>query len=195
MRKLSYFLILVGILAGCVPEAVLEDQQYCTLQAGFSETGTRVGLTLSDSSLDVITKWQESDMIKSYLYGSGRIVENPPVHIHNINPDGKGCEFTFRVDPNIGYLRDGYNLLAYTLGNETDELQDPQDVSTAPSLDYSLYRAPLSSFRAPVLFFGHITDNIVYCRFSHLYTYEVLHVSNLTERDINFSLNGFVPST
>lgn len=195
MKHALYLLLLVGVLAGCVSETVAEDQQYCTLKAGFSETDTKVALTLSDSSLDVITKWQESDMIKTYLYGAGRIVENPPVHIHNINPDGKGCEFTFMLDNKIGYLREGYNLLAYTLDHETDDILKPQDVQTAPSLDYSLYRAPLSSFHAPVLFFGHITNNIVYCHFSHLYTYEILHISNLTERDMRFSLNGFESDT
>lgn len=188
----------IGLLVfafGCTSEigTISPDRVY-TISAGFEGKDTRVSLEPSPSSLDLIARWQEDDAMKVLIFGKKNYLELPASSLSDISDDGKDCRFSYTIPDDYEISESGYRLVCYTIPPWTDYLKSPQEETDPPTIVLPLMRYPIDKFRAPVLFDGRIVENNAVIAFHHLYTYEILHVKNMTNMQVLFSLTGFTPS-
>lgn len=190
------FIGLAAIFTSCHAgmEPPLKERTY-TFFAGFEEDATRVSLEQTESSLDLVARWQEGDEVKVLVYGSKNYLELPAVPVIGISEDGKDCRFTFSIPDDFEVPETGYRLICYTIPPGSDDLKKPKEQKETAALDLPILRYPLEQFRAPVLYDGHVEENNSIIAFHHLYTYELLHVENKSNDPIIFTLNGFSATT
>ena len=222
MKKIGFIIEIVAagllFLLSCEEENVSSTRTTQTIYADIEEDNTKVSLEKAESGRDLIARWQEDDIINVFLLGS-EYCEVGGVTLKSINSDGKGCVFTYDIPESFSRPVDGYRLLCFA-GNSKPILEEaagmgnggggggggggswmPHHTSSTKAkknkdlvllVNASLTRAPLNQFRAPVLFNGFVTRDREDVSFSHYFTYELLHVNNLTENPITFSHLGFV---
>ena len=146
---------------------------------------TRVSLTPAANSLDLIAAWQENDAIKVYLSDGANYSDAGYERLESISDDGKRAQFHYSIPADFNSSISTYQLFCFSL-------------HCYPIVsDWELYcngsitRSPLSSFHAPVFFESGTTGSDTYGFFRHYGVYELLHVSNNSDKAISFSLLGF----
>ena len=185
-------LLALALVNGCVQEIETPSlNRVYTVSAGIEDDGTRVSLSQSPTSRDMIARWQDGDEIKILIYGKSDYLELPAVPVSGISADGKDCVFTYSIPDDYEIDDSGYRLVCYTIPPGSDNLTKPKVGKGKATIDLPLLRYPSVHFRAPVLFDGRVVENNVVIAFHHLYTYELLHIYNTSDDPITFSLCGF----
>lgn len=156
-----------------------------TVHASFDNDKTRVGIEQATDSRDMITKWQEDDKIHVFVSKGNNIVDLGSVPVHDISSDGKSCTFQYALPDEYDESGEGYYLTCFT-DNCNPKVQDGDIYCNA-----SLNRMPISQFKAPLMFDAYVKEENSFGTFRHFGTYEMMHVTNNTEKDISFQLSDF----
>ncbi len=205
------------IFSGCEEDDPVIAPHIQTINASIESDETRVTLAEQKDSRDLLATWQADDKLSVFLLGD-KYFEIGNVSLKKIVSDGKGCTFSYNVPDEFTHPVDGYRLICYTSNNKP-VLQNLDELTFTPASDFqlgggggggggrttrakksseqvlmvnaSLSRVPLSKFRAPVMFDGWIQRPNEDVTFQHYFTYELLHVHNVSDKPISFSLMGF----
>ena len=182
IRHLGAIALLASSLISCqVQELDFEDSgSVTTVSASFEDAATRVSLQQS-ASLALISRWRAGDTFDAFV-NNDLLKKN--IRIGEISEDGSSCSFGIVVS-SIDYPGEPELFLASTTAN-------PVEVNEKIYCNASLVRSPLSSFNPPVYARAKLKDrkNIA-VTFKHYLTYEIVHVRNVSGKDISFSLNGY----
>lgn len=171
--------------SGCQEnDTVYSGERLCTVQASFGDNTTRVGLVQDANSRDMITKWQEDDRINVILMKGTEYIDLGTVPIHDISENGKNCVFQYAL-PDDFDASEGYRLSCFT--NNCKPVIIDGDVF----YNASLIRLPISEFKARVMFDEYVQEENCFGSFLHYGTYELFHITNKSDKSINFSLGSF----
>lgn len=148
---------------------------------------TRISITPQSNSYNLAPKWKYGDNIHFFAFQnlSGLHTEDiGDVRIENISEDGKFCEFSF-LRPNSFDDKAAYTI--YGVCGKNGMILDGQAY-----LYSDLIRSSIANFSAPVWFevkVGTSWPSTAIC--NHLGTYEILHISNKSDKSITFKWKGF----
>ena len=144
-----------------------------------------------DESPNVLCEWNGRETLRVYYKRpNGRYHGHfADARIAKIEGNGKSAEFTYNAESEWGLVgeKNSYQVAIFTVN--CIPTVDPDDGSIY--LDARLIRQPLKDFELPVYYVGEVVNGSVAATFSHYYTYEFLHVKNLSDKEIDFSLNGY----
>ena len=178
------FLLVILVFCGCVREQDLENNNIREVYASFENDDTRVALEQRASSLSLIAKWQSDDRIKVFLQDNRRYSELPSVPVRDMSSEGMDCMFRYGF-PDDFHSRSGYKEVCFT--ETCGAIADNSIIY----FNASLVRVPIQDYKARVFSSQEVVDGRSIAVFKHYLAYELLHVSNTTEQDISFSLNGY----
>ncbi len=180
----ALFVLAVG---GCqTQESMTDSPDRHVISARLEDSGTKAVMEGIPNSLNLVTKWQGHEHINVFYkmtdtYNS----TTPTVQVSEITDDGYGATFTYKV-PEEWDKSDVYDVKLFTTPCF------PKLVGNKIYYNASIVREPLSEFQVPVYSEGKISaDGKLNATFHHYYTYELLHISNESDSDIEFSLLGF----
>ena len=156
-----------------------------TVHASFDNEKTRVGIEQATDSRDMITKWQENDKIHVFVSKGNNIVDLGSVPVHDISTDGKSCTFQYALPDDFDEFDEGYSLTCFT-DNCLPKIKDGDIYYNA-----TLNRMPISQFKAPLMFDAYVKEENTFGAFRHYGTYEIMHITNNTEKAISFQLSDF----
>ena len=156
-----------------------------TVHASFESEATRVGIEQAPDSRDMITKWQAGDKIHVFVSKGNNIVDIGSVPVHDISADGKSCVFQYAIPDDFDPYGEGFDLICFT------ENCDPKIEDGDIYYQAALTRMPISQFKAPLMFETYVKEENSFGAFRHYGTYEIMHVSNNTDKAISFQLSGF----
>ncbi len=185
---LVYVMSVITLLmvSGCKDsDASYSGERIRTVQASFEGSKTRVGLVPGDNLLDMTTKWQDDDRIHVILMKGVDYTDIGTVPVHDISGNGKNCYFQYALPEGFDDS-DGYELSCFT------ENCSPEIIDGDVYYNASLIRMPISQFRVRVMFNQYVEEVNSFGSFLHYGTYELLHVSNNSDKDISFSLCDFI---
>ena len=183
---IAIFVILCG-LYGCKDTDDLQSSGHLrmiTASIGGS-SDTRIGLTPDVSSKDIITRWQADDKVRVIITHDTKTYDIGDVSVYDISSDGKSCTFQYLLPEELEDVAEGYRLSCFT-NNCNGKVQGGDVLYNA-----SIERAPISQFKARVMFDEHVDEANSFVTFNHYGTYELLHIANKSDKSISFSLNGF----
>lgn len=188
------FLPIMLLLAGCTEEVeslLGSSSREVTLNAFMpsGEPQTRVGLSQSNGSLDLIASWQNGDQLQVYVVQDNQKFEVGKVDVGNISNSGKQASFSFTLPKGVDVAKD-YHIYAFCGINGYVEKSNVNGWDVFCNMDMT--RTKLDDFKAPM--FGEAEMNskssgILQMR--HFATYELLHVKNTTNSQISFRHFGF----
>ena len=145
----------------------------------------KVRLEQSDNSGDLIAKWQDDDKI-SVVMADGNDVRNPiSVPVRNLSADHKSCTFRYELPEDWINLDNGYELSCFTSNCA------PKVVNGHVYYNASMARMPLNQFRDRVMFEAHVSNSNCYGVFKHYGTYELMHITNNSDNEIQFAMSDF----
>ena len=174
-------------LSGCQVEKDLTSvPNYHVITARMGDAGTRAIMQEIPNSLNLTTKWQGHEYINVFYMMTDSYNEtSPKVQVSEITDDGFGATFSYKV-PEEWDKSDVYDVKLFT-SPCFPKLQDGKVYYNA-----SIIREPISEFQIPVYSEGKINaEGKLNATFHHYFTYELLHIYNTSESDIEFSLHGF----
>ena len=156
-----------------------------TIQAYFDLSGTRAVLEESEGSYDLLAKWLANDHIRVFYNTEEKYVGTDPIVVAEVTPDGRGAKFQYDVPSSWG-KHDTYDVKIFTIPCF------PAAKDGKLYFNASIIRQPLELFQVPVYSEGEVNEyGILNATFHHYYAYELLHISNTSDSDIDFSLLGF----
>lgn len=167
-------------------EDMVNAPNYHVISARFENSGTRTVFEEIPSSFDLTTKWQGHEYINVFYMMTDSYHETTPqVQVSEITEDGFGATFTYKV-PEEWDKNDVYDVKLFT------SPCFPKMMDGKVYYNASIIREPISTFQVPVYSEGEINaEGKLNATFHHYYTYELLHISNTSDSDIEFSLHGF----
>ncbi len=173
------------VVNGCNEiESVFRGENLRTVQASFEDKTTRVSLVPAANSADMITKWQQDDRIHVILMNGTQYIDVGRVPVRDISENGKSCIFQYALPKELESVA-GYGLSCFT------DICSPEIIDGDVYYNASLMRMPISQFKARVMFDQYVEEENCFGSFTHYGTYELLHVTNNSDKDISFSLCGF----
>ena len=156
-----------------------------TIQAYFDLSGTRAILEGRENSYDMSAKWLANDHIRVFYNTGEKYSGTDPIVVSEVTPDGLGATFQYNV-PSAWGKHDTYDVKIFTIPCY------PAAKDEKLFFNASLIRQPLETFQLPVYSEGEVNEyGVLNATFHHYYAYELLHISNTSESDIEFSLLGF----
>ena len=188
IRKYKLLIAIMSLLSilGCSDdEMTRKDARWCEVEASFDETLTRVGLSTMENSRNLVAKWQEGDQMNVILCANDKYYEVGPVPVREISDDGRSCKFSYRLPDGFNEPSDGYQLMCFTSNCQ------PKIIDDEVYYNGSLIRKPLSQFKASVMSDEHVSSGVFQSNFRHYCAYELLHVFNKSDKDIDFSVCGY----
>lgn len=174
-------------ISGCqMEEDIVSAPDYHVISARFENSGTRTIFEEIPSSFNLTTKWQGHEYINVFYMMTDSYHETTPqVQVSEITEDGFGATFTYKV-PEEWDKNDVYDVKLFT------STCFPKMMDGKVYYNASIIREPISSFQVPVYSEGEINaEGKLNATFHHYYTYELLHIHNISDSDIVFSLLGF----
>lgn len=176
------------LLVGCERENVDDSRLYHIIRGSLGVT-TRVSLENDpDDSLSYHSIWKGFEHIDVFYEYDGKYFDDPPrVPIEEVTADGKGA--TFRYEVPREWQKSGaeqYDVKCFTTISKAAVAEDGHLYYNA-----SLHREPMDSYVFTVYCEGTVINGVLNATFHHYYTYELLHISNTSDSDIEFSLLGF----
>jgi len=187
MKHIYFYLFFVCVLSGCKDATDIQSTSRIRTITASLDGGsyTRIGLTPDANSRDMITKWQASDKIRVLITHDAKIYDIGDVNVYDISEDGKNCTFQYLLPEELEGVVEGYRLSCLT-NNCTGKVQNDNVLYNA-----SIIRAPISKFKVRAMFDEHVEEGNSFVSFEHYGTYELLHITNKSGKDISFSLYGF----
>lgn len=149
---------------------------------------TRVELAQDGDSKNYITQWDEADEVQVFITQGNQRYEIGKVGVNNISEDKKRATIVFEL-PDALDLASSYSIHALSgiEGKMVGEGAEWYSFSTA-----ELKRNVLLFFNAPLYSRTDVgSDLSPTLQFKHIGTYEVLHVTNNTDKMIEFLHRGF----
>ena len=183
-------IVIASVIAitGCLKEEISpETPTYHIISARLEGSGTKAVLQEIQNSYDLTAKWQGHEYIYVFYRMTDSYHKGDPlkVQVAEITPDGSGATFTYRV-PAEWDKSDVYKVKMFT------SPCNPKLVDGKIYYNASLSREPLSEFQLPVYSEGEINaEGKLSTSFHHYRAYELLHMQNTSDSDIEFSLLGF----
>ena len=190
MKQLFTILIATSFilaLSGCqVEKDMTSVPRYHVITARIGDSGTRTIMQEIPNSFDLTTKWQGHEYINVFYMMTDTYNEIPlKVQVSAITDDGFGATFTYKV-PEEWDKSDVYDVKLFT------SPCFPKYKDGKIYFNASIIRELISEFQVPVYSEGEINaEGKLNATFHHYYTYELLHIYNTSESDIEFSLLGF----
>lgn len=188
---MKYFLqVLLSIIAfvglnSCTDEnETATNNRFREVRISFADKTTRVGLTPSGYYGDMIAKWQDGDQIHVILSKESKVFDLGNVPVRNISEDGKTGVFQYALPEELDG-EDYYELSCFT-SNCQPKIKDGDIYYQA-----SIVRQPIKDFKVRVMFNQMVIEENSFGIFSHYGTYEILHITNKSDKSISFSQNGF----
>jgi hypothetical protein len=160
-----------------------------TVQMPLDYAQTRVGLSPSEGSKDMIATWQEGDLVQVIVAQGTGSYSAGKVKVSDISADGKQAMIYFSLPEEIDRTK-SFTVYNYT-GIEGSAFYDDNGFWYTRSLA-ELQRAPLSQFRAPMFAKVEMENNMTpILSFKHFGTYELLHVKNTSSQTVAIAHHGF----
>ena len=175
------------VLSGCqVEKDLTRVPNYHVITARMGDAETRAIMQEIPNSFDLTAKWQGHESIFVFYMMTDTYHETAPkVQVSDITDDGFGATFIYKV-PEEWDKSDVYDVKLFT-SPCLPKLQDGKIYFNA-----SIIRVPIAEFQLPVFFEGEINaEGKLNATFHHYFTYELLHIQNTSNSDIEFSLLGF----
>ncbi len=198
IHKLFFGIAMTAMLAGCSedketnlvqeidPEPQSSGGTLITVTAAMDtdQSLSKVSLAQADNSLDLISRWQEGDKIQVFARQDGKCYTiDGEVAVEKISSDGKTCSFNILLP---GAINTSKSYQVYGVcGVEGATFKDG-----VVTFDAAAQRKPLTDFKAPLMFTASASSTTVEAKFSHIGTYEILHVVN-NAGGFNFTHNGY----
>lgn len=188
----------VSLFLSCT-EDVIETRTENSLElvASFGAP-TRVGMSIRENSLDVVSRWEGSDHLQVYCAKDGFSYLNDvkDVSISEIYDNGESAKFVFNANDSWkdknGELSEESKFAYIT--NRCSPKYDNEKKKLF--INASVLRNPIENFNAPVYAIGEFSEReLVPVSFKHFYTYELMHITNNTDEPLSFSFNGYEGTT
>ncbi len=165
--------------------------QEITLDASMpsGEANTRAGLVEIKNSKDLLAQWQDGDQVQLFACQGLFGVELGKVTVSNISSDRKRATMSTVIPSSIDT---GKPYTIYGFCGIEARLKKNSDDTWSPVCTAELKRSSLEDFKAPMV--CRLTckgTNPPMVDFEHFGTYELLHVSNATSRNITFQQLGY----
>ncbi|MBR4441230.1 MAG: SUMF1/EgtB/PvdO family nonheme iron enzyme [Bacteroidales bacterium] len=205
MKKLNRIIAgmaIVALAAGCAEEKGLVTEPdpatpqlpgtLVTVNAGVDTRNSlsKVGLSQPDNTLDLISKWQDDDVISVFARQDGNLYTIGNVTLDRISSDGRTCSFSIMLPGEIDTDKE-YEVYGVCGAGGTATIQSGGlKVEAVP-----LQRVPLADLKAPMMFYTTAKSTTVEASFQHIGAYEVLHVINTTGGNISFTHKGYTTSS
>ena len=157
------------------------------------EANTRAGLVEFKDSKDLLAQWQDGDVVQLFACQGLFGVELGKVTVSNISSDRKRATMSTVIPSSIDTGKP-YTIFGFC-GIEA-RLKKNSDDTWSPVCTAELKRSSLEDFKAPLV--CRLTckgTNPPMVDFEHFGTYELLHVSNATSRNMTFQQLGYSVST
>lgn len=152
------------------------------------EGTTRVGLEEDYFTKDLNTKWRELDEVQILITQGNQHYEVGKVRVTNISESKKSGSIVFELPAELD-LQKTYSLYALC-GIEGTMVGE--GAAWYPLCIAELARDGLVYFDAPLYCKVDVENNLVpTLQFKHIGTYEVLHLTNATDKTISFQHRGF----
>ena len=152
------------------------------------EGTTRVGLEEDYFTKDLNTKWRELDEVQILITQGNQHYEVGKVRVTNISESKKSGSIVFELPAELD-LQKTYSLYALC-GIEGTMVGE--DAAWYPLCIAELARDGLVYFEAPLYCKVDVANNLVpTLQFKHFGTYEVLHLTNATDKMISFQHKGY----
>ena len=180
-NNVSAYLLVLCVILSCRMEdsEFVATQSVTTISASFDNGTTKV--SMEESSLSLVSRWSAGDQFDIYANGE-QLARNVPAG--NFSEDWKSCSFGVSL-PEDKYQGDIELVCATTNGN-------PTVIDGKLFFNASIVRMPLSNYRPPVVGRAVVKDRKkASISFMHYLTYELVHIKNVSGKEISFSLNGF----
>ena len=172
-----YGLLLLLFASACTEDFFsTNNNRKIEVTAAMPGSETRGSLELSNTSLNLIARWNDNDKIQVFIKQGNKVYKSPiPSGVYDITDDGKKCSFGFElpqeVNPNEPYSIFGLCDLEGTVSEGT--------LTAECHLRRKLCEFSYSAF-TPMWFMVEGGLQSVIANFQHIETYEVLHVKNDT---------------
>ena len=164
------------------------DEVVVHLSLSPNQSSTRVSLQESAESLDLTTHWENGDEVDLYVMYDGKVEHIGKVPIKGISEDGKDCIISYKKPKVVeDGLTEEYTLMGI-VGAATSCTESEVYCNA------SLQRVPFEKFKVPAVFSIVTGFNQTNAVFKPYGVYEILHVSNTSDKSISFSLKGFEAS-
>lgn len=196
MNKHIYYIaaLFMMLQAGCNDTEStdqLPDGREVKVTATLGTSATRALTTTDENSLKLTTRWQVIDQIAVYVANADGTIFLGNVPIRDISADGRTATFSYKLpDDFLNNTAGSYRLMCFT-GYCYPTLSEQFPYYNLLYYNASLRRQKLSDFRVPLFFDGTVEGEDPSVCFQTYGVYEVLHVANLTDKDITFSLIGY----
>jgi len=195
-----YITALAAMMVACSDndEGVTPVESHFTLKVKMPETDyeTRVGVTQQEGSLDLIPFWVNGDKMDFYAVRENEIIPHDGEAVQdrkeivylgnyeatNIVTDGSHSSCEFRIDYPDEFDRwEPYQIIG--VSGKLSGIVDQKIV-----VDASLMRTTLFALKAPVWLSVDMSDYVPEVTCKHIGAYEVLHITNTSNKDISFRL-------
>ena len=176
------------LLMGCERENVDDSHLYHVIHGSIGSQ-TRVSLENDpEDPLSYHSVWQGFEHIDVFYKYDGTYFDDPPrVPIESITADGRGATFRYEVPREWQKSgADQYDVKCFISISKATVAEDGSLYYNA-----SLHREAMDSYVFTVYCEGTVINGVLNANFHHYYTYELLHISNTSDSDIEFSLLGF----
>ena len=195
-----WYLLLSSLLSCQVTENdALEERKSSlisiSLQMPSDETETRVGMDIKKESKDLSARWQEDDSVQIVAWRGNEFHDLGKSKVLRITDDGKYALFNadIREYPS---LQVPFILFCFTGNDYPGTVDSIGGGAWAAVCSYDIKRGTLENFKAPMYCRIEVNGkDISSGRFQHVGTYELLHITNETDKPIMFSHRGFEVGT
>lgn len=201
MKKISLYksigiwalLSLMLLVAGCTNTEMMENSSISGRKVKLTvmmpeEETTRVGLEEDYFTKVLNTKWRELDEVQILITQGNQHYEVGKVRVTNISESKKSGSIVIELPAGLD-LQKTYSLYALC-GIEGTMVGE--GAAWYPLCIAELARDGLVYFDAPLYCKVDVTNNLVpTLQFKHFGTYEVLHLTNATDKMISFQHRGF----
>ncbi|MGI6522239.1 MAG: hypothetical protein ACOX2D_14130 [Fermentimonas sp.] len=201
MRYIStiFATFMLLLLTGCadshfVPEQNVNNEYTIVVSARMpsdNNVSSRVSLEKSSESLALIAKWSENDKIKMFFAQEGNVFEGEEATLYDISQDGKRCSFNITVPQSVNVYApfDLYGFCGIQgLGVCINNGKILADVTPIECRE-------IAQLSAPVWFNASVREisKEISADFSHLGSYEVIHVQNNSSEEVDMSKCRLAP--
>ena len=199
LTQMLFALLATAGFGACTEDSLVDNNnsRHIVITAEILEYNTtRAYLTQKDGSLDMIARINESDEVSLLVEQDGVFYQNRSnsfsgsYPLTSVSENQKSCTFEFdlreEIDPNRPYTVYG------GLGMQTIVVDLDDDGKKAGLIYGALNRS--SGLEGIPLYFqmhsGTPTDRV---KFKHIAAYEIVHVTNISNKAISFNYGGFMP--
>lgn len=163
-----------------------EAPRYHHVNAILSAPSTKTQFSEIEQSLGLSVKWQGFEYINVFYKNTDKYNDtHASAQIGLVTDDGSGAAFSYDVPPEWG-KKSMYDVKCFT------STCHPKLEKNKIYIGAELQRHQLKEFLVPVYYEGTVDGEGQLCAtFQHYYTYELLHIRNISDSEVRFALKKF----